>query len=496
MKRLISLLVSLLLLATGCGDDGPVEGVLEAVGLSENVDVEAPPAPATADDIVARLQADGFNGIVLIDHAGGLRTHSLGSADGPDGPPIDENTVFDIGSITKQFTGAAILRLEMDGRLSVDDPVGAHLAGLDPALADLTLHQLLTHTAGLPDGIGDDYEAIEQAEFLERAADRVGETGEYRYSNVGYSLLGMTIESVTGQSYEAYLRDAFFDPLGMDATGYVLPDYDTTVVAAGYDGDTRLGLPNEQPWAVDGPYWHLRANGGLLSSAADMRRWSDALDGDAVLSAEARAKLFDRHVEEGDGAGSFYGYGWVSFPDGSGGWFHGHNGGNGIFFADILRIPDDDLLVFVASNTAGADEDAAFRIAETLVDGGVGADCLPPIDATAFPVAESFPEGAAGATAAAMVEIMLEGGDGDRREFAERHVSPQLGQGLSVDELAGEIARIQEEFVGYTVDMIHVEDARRTHVLLGASDGATTLVSVVVDADDPELVACLQIEPQ
>ncbi|MEO1056637.1 MAG: hypothetical protein AAFY28_06945, partial [Actinomycetota bacterium] len=100
MYRIGALVLSLALLSTACGGDGPVEGVMEAVGLSENVDVSAPPEPAEVDDVLEQMADDGFNGIVLIDEPGGLRVVPMGTVDGPESRPIDENTVFDIGSIT------------------------------------------------------------------------------------------------------------------------------------------------------------------------------------------------------------------------------------------------------------------------------------------------------------------------------------------------------------------------------------------------------------
>ncbi|MEM9514047.1 MAG: serine hydrolase domain-containing protein [Actinomycetota bacterium] len=494
MYRTGALLLSLVLLATACGGDGPVEGVLEAVGLSENIDREAPPEPAEVDDVLGQMADDGFNGIVLIDEPSGLRVVPMGRVDGPESRPIDENTVFDIGSITKQFTGAAIARLEMDGLLSVDDRIGDHLVDIDGPLADVTLFQLLTHTAGLPGSIGDDYEQIDRAAFIERAMSIVDEPGEYEYSNVGYSLLGMVIETVGGQGYEAYLREVFFDPAGMDSTGYVIPEFDRADVAVGHDGDEALGTPDAQPWADDGPWWNLRANGGILSTAADMRRWNDALNGDEMLSAEAKEQLFGRHVEEGADAGTYYGYGWVSFPLDDGSWFHGHNGGNGIFFADVLRFAEDNRFIFLASNHAGADEDAAFRLGEVLVDGGVGAACLPPLDITAFDSTPDFPTTDAGDTSKAMVDALLEGDDNALRQFAETHVSGQLADGASIDEQVAQLAELQKEFVGYTVEMVHVEDAQRTHVAMASPSDGRVVLSLYVDATDPALITCVQIE--
>ncbi len=494
MKRLMTLLLSVLVFTTAWGGVGDAaEGALEAVGLSENVDVQAPPGPASVDDVLARMAADGFNGIVLIDQPSGLRIAPMGTADGPDGPPVDENTVFDIGSITKQFTGAAIVRLEMDGALSVADRLGDHLTELDGPLGEITLHQLLTHTGGLPDGIGDDYEPIDRRAFLERAMTQVGAPGAYSYSNVGYSLLGMVIETVTGQSYEAYLREAFFEPAGMSSTGYVLPDFGERSVAVGYDGDERLSAPHELEWADDGPWWNLRANGGILSTAADMRRWHAALDGADLLSVDAKAELFARHVEEGPGSGTYYGYGWVSFPHDDGRWYHGHNGGNGIFFADLLRF-DEGTLIFLATNTSGADEDAALRIADAFFDGDVGAVCLPPLNPTSFAGDESFPDTDAGKSAAALAAILLAGDESARRSFAQTHVSEQLAEGATIDEQVAQLAQLQQEFVGYTVDMVHVEDSLQMHVAMASPDGPPLVVSVVIDDEDPALISCVQIE--
>ena len=204
--RLISIVILTLILGTACSSDGSGESILEALGLSENVNVEAPADELSGDDpvdtIAAQLESTGFNGVLLVEQQGELRTLGFGTIDGDASPSVDHDTVFDIGSITKQFTGAAIVRLEMDGALSVDDPVGRHLPEVSGPLADVTLHQLLTHTGGLPDGIGDDEEQIGRADFIARAVQHVGSPGEHRYSNVGYSLLGMVVESASGRSYE------------------------------------------------------------------------------------------------------------------------------------------------------------------------------------------------------------------------------------------------------------------------------------------------------
>jgi CubicO group peptidase (beta-lactamase class C family) len=219
----------------------------------------------------------------------------------------------------------------------------------------MTVHHLLTHSSGLPAQFGEDYEALDRGPFLARAfqtplATPPGE--KYEYSNVGYSVLAAILELRSGMSYEQYLKQALFDKAGMAETGYRLPDFRPEATAIGYRRGSRWGRPNEQPWAADGPYWNLRGNGGILSTAADMLRWHEALAGTSVLSDESKRRMYTGHIEEGPGAGTYYGYGWALFPTTRGTTLITHNGGNGIFFADFLRYPDERVVVFFATNRA------------------------------------------------------------------------------------------------------------------------------------------------
>ncbi|MFN2514071.1 MAG: serine hydrolase domain-containing protein, partial [Pyrinomonadaceae bacterium] len=116
--------------------------------------------------------------------------------------PVTPDTIFDIGSLVKQFTAAAILKLEMKGKLRITDPISKYFKNVPPDKATMTLHHLLTHTAGFPDAIGDDYEVISRDEYIKRALNTMllSAPGEkYKYSNVDYSLLGAIVEMRSGQ---------------------------------------------------------------------------------------------------------------------------------------------------------------------------------------------------------------------------------------------------------------------------------------------------------
>jgi CubicO group peptidase (beta-lactamase class C family) len=263
------------------------------------------------------------------------------------------DTVYDIGSITKQFTATAVLKLEQMGRLRVTDRIGRWVGAVPPDKAAITIRQLLTHTSGLPDALGDDYDPLSREQLLAGAlaAPLVARPGErFSYSNTGYSVLAAIVELASGEPYERFLARHLFRPAGMTQTGYVLPHWARRRVAIEYDPRGRAhGRPFEHPWAADGPYWNLRGNGGLLSTARDMARWHVALEGSGILGARAKRALFKPRVTIGiDGYEGFRAaYGWAV-----GAGIATHSGGNGWSYAVAARWLRDGRFVFWVSNRA------------------------------------------------------------------------------------------------------------------------------------------------
>lgn len=326
---------------------------------------------AVSGELGARLDrwltASEYRGGALVAKDGKVVLRKgYGEADRDAGIPYGPATVFTVGSIAKQFTAAAILKLESRGKLSVDDPISKYFAEVPEDKRGITLHHLLTHTAGLDSDFAGDFDPVGRDEYVKRilaSTLRAKPGEEYRYANSGYSLLGAIVEIVSGSPYEAYLRENLFLPAGMKETGYRLPKWEAGREAVGYREGKRWGRLSERPWAEDGPYWALRANGGILSTLDDLHRWHVALEGDAVLPAASRKKIFTPHVAEGPGGESHYGYGWAISKSAWGSREIGHNGGNGIFSADFRRFPDDGLVVITSSNDSGV---KAWRAAGAL----------------------------------------------------------------------------------------------------------------------------------
>jgi CubicO group peptidase (beta-lactamase class C family) len=328
------------------------------------------------DDYLSRLVAHGFSGAVLIARDGQVVLRKgYGLADRGRQVPYSASMASTIGSVTKQFTGAAIVKLEMERRLSTSDPIGKYLPHVPADKTAISIHHLLTHTAGFAGDLGGgDAEPIERDALVARvlAAPLVSKPGErFEYSNEGYSLAGAIVEIVSGKGYEPYLREHLFLPAGMPSTGYLLPPWPPESLPVGYGEEGReWGRVYKRGWLPDGPGWYLRANGGIHSTLDDLYRWHLALSTPGLLSAEALAKFQGGHVAS---IGTErYGYGWGVDRTRRGTNVIAHNGGNGIFFADFRRYVDENVVIIAMSNqpTIRATE-LARRQLEALVFGDV-----------------------------------------------------------------------------------------------------------------------------
>ena len=330
--------------------------VASSLGVQPATAAELDPATAPIERYVDRTVPDGASGTLVAMRGDRIVScRGFGLADRASGVPAGCDTVYDIGSVTKQFTAAAVVKLEMLGRLDVHDPISDWLGPAPPDKTGITVQQLLTHTSGLVDALGDDYQRLTRRQLVTRALAsplRSAPGTSYHYSNVGYSLLAVIIERASGTSYERFLAQHLFRPAHMTQTGYTLPHWRRSDVAVEYDArGVGQGRPFDHPWAASGPWWNLRGNGGLLSTARDLARWHRALLDHRVLDRDAQRELFRPRVAEQPGGDSWYGYGWVLLDTAVGpvAW---HNGGNGWSYAELTRVLGKGLMVFWVTNQA------------------------------------------------------------------------------------------------------------------------------------------------
>ena len=309
--------------------------------------------------VYAEAEEDGFAGCVLIARDGEVvLLKGYGLANREQNTPWTPATVSTIGSITKPFTAMAVLTLAADARLHLDDLIGQYFNGVPSDKRHITVHHLLTHSSGLRSDFGGDFDADGTRAVIFRRAMQSdllwgtdGAGTRYEYSNTGYSLLAMIVEDVARKPYEQYLREAVLEPAGMDDTGYTLA-WDPARFAQGYYEDKHWGVVAEKHALPDGPAWPLRGNGGLHTTVADMWKWHQAILDHKILDAEWTEKMLTPHVREHPTQPFFYGYGFALEDLPREGKSYGHNGGNGIFFADFRHYFEPETTLITMSNVA------------------------------------------------------------------------------------------------------------------------------------------------
>lgn len=294
---------------------------------------------------MTRLARFGFSGALLV-----AKNHQIilnkayGWADKENAIPNTVETVFSTGSITKQFTAAAILKLEMQGKLNIGDPISKHLPNVPEDKSAITLHHLLTHTSGIgsDDGGGN---MPDREEFISAVLDQPLQSAigkNFEYTNAGYGLLAAIIEKVSQQTYEQYLRENLFKPAGMNFTGYRIPRWPPAAVAKWYAGEMANGSPFERPF----PNWATLGSGEILTTTTDMFKWHLALNGETILSAAAKKKLYTPALRN-------YAYGWdvMQTPHGT---LLAHDGGNTLGVgADLKRFIDAGVVIIAFCNDGG-----------------------------------------------------------------------------------------------------------------------------------------------
>jgi len=318
------------------------------------------------DGYLSRITPFGFSGALLVARDGELILNKgYGIAINPSHTPNNSETVFSTGSITKQFTAAGIMKLEMQGKLNTNDPITRFLKDVPEEKRQITVHHLLTHTSGVINYTGMDYEKAPRDETVKKILDAplLFSPGErFEYSNAGYSLLAAIIEKVSDKGYEAFLNEHLFMPAGMEFTGYRMPEWDKKVVAHWYVGEKDNGIPFDKPY----PFWNLLGNGGILSTTGDMYRWHLALIGDKILSAEAKKKMFTPFLND-------YGYGWDVLKTEKGTLIQ-HDGGSMLGnSAEMRRYIDAGVVTILFCNQSfgrGALFEPIRDKIETLVFGG------------------------------------------------------------------------------------------------------------------------------
>ncbi|HYD26368.1 serine hydrolase domain-containing protein [Brevundimonas sp.] len=317
-------------------------------------------AAGRAVDDVAASQA--FSGAVLVAIDGTpVLQRAVGQANREWHVPNTVNTRFRIGSTTKTFTAVAILHLVDEGKVALDEPAAKYIPSLPQTWAGVTVRMLLSHTSGVPDYVSAPNFRERETHLIQTSESLlalVRETpldfepgADWRYSNTGYLLLGMVIEKASGRRYPDFLREEFFQPLGMADTGYETEDAVIERRASGY-------MRTRDGWAA-GPFItpsSAYAAGALYSTVGDLLKWDQALYDDRLVSRAGRDLMFTAVRNE-------YGLGW-QVRETWGETHVGHGGAIPGFQASFERYPERRLTVVALSNSElGVSEKLATDLA-------------------------------------------------------------------------------------------------------------------------------------
>lgn len=336
---------------------------LMVLGLVLATTVGATSPARRIDSELRRCQGSGrCNGSYLVWQAGEvLYRGAMGQASADPATRLTPESAFDIGSVTKQFTAAAIVRLAEEDKLRIDAPVVRYLPAFP--YPQITLRQLMTNTSGIPDVMpyytrlilsGKPHGVVDLGDVVDVLARQkqplAFEPGtRFAYSNTGYAVLAKVIEVTSKRSYADFLRSSFFEPLGMQHTLVRTPGNEASIQPRAYGfkaGSNERARPNDQV-----PDLFLAGAGGMYSTTDDLLRWALALRDGKVMS--------HRHWYEAttpvvlnDGSTSPYGFGFNVYISAQGNRRITHGGQWRGFKSDLTFLPDSDAVIIILTNNS------------------------------------------------------------------------------------------------------------------------------------------------
>jgi CubicO group peptidase (beta-lactamase class C family) len=336
------------------------------------------PGPSEAADQVVEAQrtAQRIPGLSLAVCRDGklLQANGFGLANVELNVPVTPETVFQTGSVGKQFTAMAILMLVEEGKLALDDKIRKYLPNAPPAWKAVTIRHLLTHTSGIADYGGEedtmskgvvnfrrDYTEDELVKAFSNMPMDFAPGDNWKYSNTGYVLLGIIIHRVAGEFYGDFLQQRIFQPLDMNATRIISEADIVPHRSSGY----RLvkGELKNQEWVS--PTLNTTADGALYTSVLDLAKWDAALSRKQFLKDSSYQAMWSP-VKLNNGKTYPYGFGWfLSQQDGR--RVVSHDGAWQGFTMSINRYLDDHLTVIVMTNL-DSDNSHPEKIAQQVAD--------------------------------------------------------------------------------------------------------------------------------
>lgn len=464
---------------------------LTASARSAPLQAQSAPGESAPDSDVERTRAAlrehmgaaverGFSGVVFVYRNGEVLLHEgYGMANREDSLANAPETLFDIGSISKRFTRAAILKLEEQGKLATTDPLGKFFDDVPEDKVTITIDQMLDHEAGLAEyhDTQGDFEPMDRVDAFRAivSGDLRFDPGTQRaYSNAGYTLLAIIVEKVTGGSFHEYVREQLLIPAGMTSTGWIgHRGWSPNDVAVGYGRRTH-GVSNS-PALWPEPTWALLGNGGMVSNAPELHRWIVALRAGAVLSPSAVAKL-NRAAR--------------------GAPYFAYAGGNDFGFVSVvLEFTDHADHIIVLSNTDGrTNAERELRpLARIAFDLPMQGE---PESQAVTSGGWGLPDSPTGRGCSAFLNAIRAGTEDAARAFLLQ-LHPDWFHERTEDEVMRTMLELQQDLAAPELEGARRDGPGRAEIVVRSTrSGKRFRVSLVVDTVAPHRIVGLDVRPE
>lgn len=368
-KRILFVVTLTTSLLAGCGGGSGGGAASPAVNvvLAEVSTLAAGITQATQPEVDRYMQEQlveqRIPGITLVVVRDGTVIYGkgYGYADRETARPVKPEDRFEIGSISKSFAATAIMLLVEEGKVSLDDKLDKFISAVPPQWSGITIRHLLNHTSGLPEYPDDQTfsdllanKILNEDDLLARFRTySLGwEAGtRFRYSNVGYDIVGIVVRRVTGKAYFDFLRERVFTPLGMNSARLIAPKPGRADSAIGYELKDGKHVPFVTTDAMS-IYLSMAAS-GIELSAMDMAKWDAALYTDKILKQSTLAQMWTNnalmYAANTTTPDIYYGLGWELRTQNGKRWVY-HSGGMPGYVTDFVRYPDQKLTIIVFTN--------------------------------------------------------------------------------------------------------------------------------------------------
>ncbi|PKP39106.1 MAG: hypothetical protein CVT98_03255 [Bacteroidetes bacterium HGW-Bacteroidetes-15] len=351
MRTSIFFLIGILLFSN-CSSSNPVN--ISAASPSkdiENIKIHM-------DSLMSSYDFYGrFSGTVLIAHKDSIwYESSFGYADFESKKQNENSSVYGIGSVTKQFTATAILKLVQDGKLNLTDNLSSFFPELSEVVDEITIHNLLSMTSGIYEDFSrsktydisnvvfpeaDPISTHDLVNYFGKLTSDSKPGKNYHYSNMNYILLAAIVEKVSGQDYGKHLKETFWQQLGMESTDFGMDQINEEKLSKPHIG---LPIQHESP-----EKWHdswVKGAGGAFSSAQDLYQWMYNINNTNVLDSSHTSSLFKKYIKDNR---EHYGYGWQIGTRKGNKYYH-HGGGTLGYVCEVGFFPEHDLYIVILTN--------------------------------------------------------------------------------------------------------------------------------------------------